>query len=370
MQPMAINRRQLTTVGIALLADSLIGTAGRAGERNVIAATTRNADATHSAAIYDLNAGPLRVMPLPMRGHDIAVNPATKTCVAFARRPGNFAVAFGVSERLAPITFHAPPLRHFYGHGVFSSDGRLLYTTENDFENGAGIIGVWDVMAGYRRIGELPAHGIGPHDINLLSDGRTLVVANGGIQTHPDYGRRPLNLATMAASLSYIDRATGVLVEKHTLAQSMEKVSIRHLDVGAHDTIVFGCQFKGPRTDVVDLVGFHKRGAPVRFLSQTPALHRALRHYVSSIAVDRSGALCAVTSSRGQHSVIIDIERQSVVAMHALADVSGIAPATLVGQFVATSGSGHFALADPQRSVVHATAAPWSWDNHAVRFDL
>jgi len=31
----------------------------------------------------------------------------------------------------------------------------------------------------------LLAHGISPHDINLLGDGQTLVIANGGIVTHP-----------------------------------------------------------------------------------------------------------------------------------------------------------------------------------------
>lgn len=367
---MAINRRQFTTAGLALLVNGTTGTPSRAVERNVIAATTRNANATHSAVIYDLDAGPLRVTPLPMRGHDIAINPATKTCVAFARRPGNFAVAFGLSKKLAPITFHAPANRHFYGHGVFSRDGRLLYTTENDYEHGLGIIGVWDTTAGYRRVGELPAHGIGPHDINLLSDGRTLVIANGGIQTHPDHGRQPLNLATMSASLVYIDRATGDLVDRQTLARGMAKVSVRHLDVGLDNTIVFGCQFKGARAQLVDLIGFHKRGERIRYLPQSPALHRALRHYVSSIAVDRSGALCAVTSSRGQHSVIIDIARQRVVAMHAFGDVSGIAPASVNGRFVATSGTGHLALADAKQFAPRRSAAPWSWDNHAVRYEL
>jgi hypothetical protein len=38
----------------------------------------------------------------------------------------------------------------------------------------------------YKQIGEFEAHGMEPHDIALLSDGRTMVIANGGIRTHPD----------------------------------------------------------------------------------------------------------------------------------------------------------------------------------------
>ncbi len=370
MLQMAINRRLFTAGSMALLANCATDTSLRAADRNVIVATARNADSSHSAVIYDIDKGPLRVTPLPMRGHDITINPVSGTCVAFARRPGNFAVAFSLSDKRAPITFHAPTDRHLYGHGVFARDGHLLYTTENDFEQGKGAIGVWDATSGFQRVGELPAHGIGPHDVNLLSDGRTLVIANGGIQTHPDYGRRPLNLATMAPSLVYIDRTTGDLLDRQVLPRNMSKVSIRHLDVGIRDTVIFGCQFKGARARLVDLVGFHQRGKRIRYLPKSTDLHRALRHYVSSIAVDRSGKFCAVTSSRGQHCVVIDVERQSVVAMHPLTDVSGIAPTSRNGQFVTASGTGHLALAGPRQISLASAVAPWSWDNHIVRYDL
>ena len=69
-------------------------------------------------------------------------------------------------------------------HGVFSADGRLLYSTENDYDGARGMIGVRDVTGGYKQIGEFPAHGMEPHDIALLSDDRTIVIANGGIRTH------------------------------------------------------------------------------------------------------------------------------------------------------------------------------------------
>ena len=50
--------------------------------------------------------------------------------------------------------FTTPTDRHFYGHGVFASDGHLLFTTENDFAAEAGVIGIWDVTGGFKRIGE------------------------------------------------------------------------------------------------------------------------------------------------------------------------------------------------------------------------
>jgi uncharacterized protein len=367
MHPMAIDRRQFTAGALAILATPTTCAAGqRAIERTIVAATTRNRDGSYAAALYDLDKGLLNAVNLPARGHDVAINPVTRECVAFARRPGTFAIAFNATGNQPPIVFHAPSGRHFYGHGIFSPDGRLLYTTENDHANGAGVIGVWDVAAQYKRVGELSAHGIGPHDINLLSDGRTIVVANGGILTHPDHGRQPLNLATMSPSLTYIDRATGELLEQQHLPTEMAKRSIRHLDVGANDTVVFGCQYKGPRWHTVDLVGFHRRGQEISLLPGDPAVHRALRYYVSSVAVDRSGKFCAITSSRGQHAVVIDIARQKVLATHAFADISGIAAAPKAGGFVASSGNGKLAVADGRQLSDTTETAPWSWDNHAI----
>ena len=56
------------------------------------------------------------------------------------------------------------------------------------------MIGVRDAQDGYRQIGELPSDGIGPHEATLMPDGKTLVVANGGIRTHP--GQRPRSSST------------------------------------------------------------------------------------------------------------------------------------------------------------------------------
>ena len=151
-----------------------------------------------SAALFTLD-GDVQAVELPGRGHDIALKPDGGEWVAFARRPGRFGVAIPPGTR-APVWFAAKPGRHFFGHGVFSADGKLLYATENDYERAAGMIGVRDATGGYQQIGEFPAHGMEPHDIALLGDGRTMVIANGGIRTHPDRGDDELNLPEMQPS--------------------------------------------------------------------------------------------------------------------------------------------------------------------------
>ena len=136
--------------------------------------------------------------------------------------------------------FDAVAGRHFFGHGFFSPDGRLLYATENDFDAEAGAIGIYDAADGWRRVGEIAGVGIEPHEAALLGDGRTIVAADGGILTHPDYGREKLNLATMAPALVYVDRASGEILETARLDPALHRLSIRHLARDATGAVWFG----------------------------------------------------------------------------------------------------------------------------------
>ncbi|HMQ58557.1 MAG TPA: DUF1513 domain-containing protein, partial [Rhizobiaceae bacterium] len=182
-----------------------------AGARRDLFAAAWMRDGLAGFSVLDGDGTILRDVALPDRGHDVAADRTGRWIVAFARRPGRFAVAVDRTGDSAPIAFATPPDRHFFGHGVFSPDGALLYATENDFDAAAGVIGIYDATAGFVRIGEFPTFGMDPHELLLLGDGRTLAIANGGIETHPDYGRAKLNLSTMQPCVVFIDRENGTL---------------------------------------------------------------------------------------------------------------------------------------------------------------
>ena len=108
-----------------------------------------------------------------------------------------------------------------------------MYTTENAYtqipgSSQRGVIGIYDIADNFRRLGEISSYGIGPHQLGMLSDGKTLVVANGGILTHPLRCREKLNLDTMKPSLTYIDSSSGDLVDQFYPGHHQQ--SIRHLD--------------------------------------------------------------------------------------------------------------------------------------------
>ncbi|QRI66069.1 DUF1513 domain-containing protein [Shinella sp. PSBB067] len=278
---------------------------------------------------------------LPARSHGMAFSPATNHLVAFARRPGTFALVIDRSGRAEPRTIAAAQERHFFGHGCFSPDGRLLYASENDFDANRGVIGLYDARDGYRRIGEYSTYGIGTHDLSVSDDGRFLIAANGGIETHPDFGRTKLNLDHMEPSLALIDAATGALVERHALPEKLRRLSTRHIDLDDRGRIWFACQYEGPRNDLPPLVGHFGRGEDLAFIDLPAETTIGLANYVGAIAVNRREGLVGLTSPNGGRFVVLDAKTGHVVRDEAIADAAGIAAAP--HGFAVSSYDGRFA---------------------------
>lgn len=288
---------------------------------------------------------------LPARAHGMAFSPVTGKTVAFARRPGTFAMIFDPRNKAEPIVITSVEGRHFYGHGTFSPDGRLLYASENDFDGNRGMIGVYDATNRFSRIGEFETYGIGPHDMTVSDDGRWLIVANGGIETHPDFGRTKLNLGNMQPSLTLVDAATGALIEKHVLPKQLSALSTRHVDVDADGRVWFACQYEGHRNDLPPLVGHFAKGEELTFVNLPEETTRRLGNYVGAIAVNRKDGLVGVTSPKGAF-VTIDARSGSVLAEEIISDAAGIAPAQ--HGFAVSSYDGNFL----------ATHSDVAWDQH------
>jgi hypothetical protein len=299
-------------------------------------------------------------IPLPARGHAAAAHPSRPEAVAFARRPGTFAIVIDCVTGQEKARLQAPKGRHFYGHGTFSADGGLLFTTENEYEAGLGRIGVWDARNGYGRIDEWDSGGIGPHDIKRLPGSDTLVVANGGIDTHPDTGRTKLNIPTMAPNLAYIE--DGTVIEAAMLPQDMHKNSIRHLAVNQRGDVAFGMQWQGDQTPQ-SLVGIHQRGRAISLTTAPKDNVRQLDGYIGSIAYSDDGNSIAVTSPRGGMVHIYAASNGMLLEDRQLTDVCGVV--SFGSTFVLTSGTG--ALRSITRGVDNfSRQVDAKWDNHLV----
>ena len=320
------------------------------------------------AAVIDGEGRDRLVLPLQARGHSFAIDASRRRAVAFARAPGRFAIAFSLDGGTEPMAIAAAHGRHFYGHGVFTPDGRLMLAVENDYEAGEGVAGLYDASDGFRRIGEFRTGGVGPHEAVLMRDGRTLCVANGGILTHPDFDGMKLNLPAMESNLAYVDIASGAVVEKVGLARELHQLSMRHMALDAAGHVWFGCQYEGTPSDRPALVGRHRRGRDIELFPGLVETLRALDNYVGSVAVDASGDVLATSSPRGGLVAFWDTATGRCLGTRALADGCGVAPAG-GARVLATSGRGAIVEVDPQaeRVIVEAGGGKPAWDNHLRR---
>jgi hypothetical protein len=299
-------------------------------------------------------------VPLPARGHAGAGHPHRAEAVAFARRPGHFALVLDCATGAVRQALTPPEGRQFNGHGVFAEGGALLCTSEQASDTSDGVIGLWDTVADYRRIGEISSGGIGPHDLRLMPDGQTLVVANGGIATDPT-DRTKLNIPTMRPNLCYLT-LSGALVDRIELDADLHQNSIRHLTVRSDGLIGFAMQWEGDAAAVPPLLGLHRRGeAPV--LTKAPVPDEiAMQGYAGSIAFNGTGTEIAITSPRGGRLHRFDSTGRFVDRV-SRADVCGLAPRD--DGYLASDGLGGL-IALGQGGPIALSRHACAWDNHIV----
>ena len=307
--------------------------------------------------------------PLPQRGHSFAHSPDGRFAVAFARRPGDFAFVFeprgGTEERLIPAALD----RSFCGHGAFTADGRLLFATEVIASTGEGVLGIYAADAAWTRVGEYRTHGLDPHEVRLMPDGRTLVVANGGILMRSDLPRLKLNIADMDPSLVYLDVRNGGVTAQIRPEQALHQLSIRHIAVDRRGRVAVAMQYEGPEDDDVPLVALHDApagAASLRYLPIPDGHRRAMRQYCGSAAIDRRGRHLAVSSPRGDRVLVWDLEQETMVRMATARDVCGVAPQP-AGGFLASNGLGQLFRMQTGGPIQDLAArSAFQWDNHMV----
>ena len=371
----------------------------RVSERRCFVGCRVVGDGQHLASVFDRSGHVRHNFPLPGRGHGFAVQPRSGRVVVFARRPGDWALVLEPATGAILGRLAANAGRHFYGHGAFSPDGARLYTSENRYEDGTGVIGVWEATGRWRRIREWSSHGVGPHEIHVLARGTMLAVANGGIRTHPDLdtrgspcspgrrtawpprpapaesrggsgartGRAKLNLDTMSSSLAVLDIATGRLVRSASFGVRHRRLSIRHLDVHRDARIVVAMQHEGSRRDRVPLIAFERDGRLLPAYAPDD-ISPTMRQYAGSVSFDSSGDYAAVSHPREGIASVWAVRAARLLQVAELADTCGIARGAARGTFIVTGAGGRVALIDALagESTVLSSSDGAHWDNHLL----
>jgi uncharacterized protein len=315
-----------------------------------------------SFALYGLRADGSDAFRLPLaaRGHAGAGHPTRPEAVAFARRPGDFALVIDCTTGQTLARLSPPNGQYFNGHGTFSRDGAILYTVENMAETSVGRIGIWNSTS-WRRIGEFSTQGIGPHDLLRLPHSDDLVVANGGLVTDLATGDETRNIATMRSTLTYL-ASDGTLLDEVELDPKLQRSSIRHLAVRADGLVGFAMQWQGDTPPEGPLLGLHRRGQVARLLQAESADHMLMQGYAGSIAFTARGDRLAISSPKGGRAQLFDVESGYLGSL-IRSDLCGLATAPQ-GMIVTDGRGGVLTVQNRDLSLLaHQNRA---WDNHIV----
>tara|TARA_B110000238_G_C16112061_1_gene433136 strand:- start:405 stop:1502 length:1098 start_codon:yes stop_codon:yes gene_type:complete len=363
---MVINRRQFLalTSGVMLLNPSSL--LALPGTQKILGCRSDRAG-KHFFSVIDQNTKTEINILLPQRGHGVCTTTEGNHAAVFARRPGDYVWVVDLNTQQVSHKINATSQRHFYGHGVFTNDGSTLLCSENAYDEGKGVIGVYDVYDNFTRVGEFESFGIGPHEIKLLSDGETLVVANGGIQTHPDMPRVKLNLETMRANLAYIDIASGRLLHKHELDANLHQLSIRHIDISSNDSVAIAMQSQGDPYLYPPLIAIQQDREPITALTAPDDIHKRLRNYCGSVVFGKNSKIFIVSSPRGGLATYWSA-KGDYLGLHNQNDACGVSQSTSNdSEFLVSDGAGNILQINQDfTSVDYYQSHEWRWDNHLL----
>ena len=367
-----VHRRQLLLAGLSLpLLAAPMGGAWLAQQRPqqwLISAQGRQPETY--GAVWSNQRGHAQQSQVGIRGHDVVQHPLRPDSVLMvARRPGRQLVEIDLASGEVLQRVHCQAGLHLNGHACFSLDGRYLFTTESDIAAGHGRLIVRD-GSDYRLLAQFDSHGIGPHELQFMPDGRTLAVANGGLLTHPDSGRTLLNPDTMRSSLSLIDSHNGELLNDFHVAEP--KASIRHLDVSQQGDISVALQMQRSASHHQHLAPLAALlpagGQQLKVLGEPETLLWHCNDYMGSTRINNLSRISGFTSPRGDIALFWHLDSGQLAGFHRLHDVCGLTVSLDQRQFILSSSSGHvrqldaFTLQELPDSRMHLPGI--SWDNH------
>jgi len=237
-------------------------------------------------------------IPMSHYVHGVVPHPeASNIVVTFQKRgPGSSVVDLSAGEVVRRID--SRPGQQFYGHGVFSADGKHLLSTETVVSGDyRGLVGVRDA-ADFTWLGEFPSYGSAPHDVQLFDSGKTLAITNGGGPMRS--GTRPC--------VTYVDVASQRLMERFYLDD--ERMNTGHLALSRNGDLVVISSFRDGLEQTPNAKGgvsLKVVGQPMRTLQEPAEVVAGMLGETLSVAIDDSRGAFATTTPQGNTLAFWDL---------------------------------------------------------------
>jgi len=218
--------------------------------------------------------------------------------------------------------------RQFYGHGVFSADGALLFCTETDVgDRSRGYIAVRDAKD-FTLLGDFPSYGLAPHDCMLTDDGRTLVVSNGGSRVGES---EPPNVA-------YVDIADRSLRERIEVPDAA--INAGHIAMTTHGDLAL---VSAPRDGLAPEthrggVSLRPRAGALTTVAEPRDVTEALLGEVLSVAIHEPTGIVGATTPLANLVTFWQLATGALVHKLRVPNPRGIAVSVAGDEFVVNFG--------------------------------
>lgn len=281
----------------------------------------------HALTLVNLDApDQRRQIPLDFFAHGFALDPNNpKRALIFEKRgPGAAEVELSTAKFMRPIK--TTPDRAFYGHGVFSHDGSVVFVAESILATHKGVVSIRDART-LQPMGEFPTWGENPHDILLTNGGKTLVVTNGG-GMFPD-GDAPC--------VTFIDVNSRQLLEKYTFTDP--HINAGHVALSkSGEMVVVSAPRDGLPKNGHGAVSLAKKGGKLVTMTEPAEVTQGMVGETLSISIHEPSHRAVVTSPEGNQISVWDLKTQKFVKAWAKPKARGVMQ-TLDGKyFVACHG--------------------------------
>lgn len=285
----------------------------------------------YDLCVLDLDdeAVPLTLIPMAFFGHGICPDPVHPERLAVFEKRGRGACEVDLKAGTVTRAIATDPRRQFYGHGAYAPDGSLLYCTETVVEGEyEGVIVVRDGDT-HELLGEFPSYGSSPHDCQLIDDGATMVITNGG---------GPLN--GVPPSVTYVDVTTEKLLDK--LEFDTPTINAGHLDISARGRLaVVSAQREGLPDRHPGGITLRLANGEFRTLTEPADIVSRLLGETLSVCIHEPTNVVGATTPAGNLLTFWDLENGELVRFFQLQNPRGIELTRDGGHFVVSFGMGN-----------------------------
>jgi len=315
---MKITRREFILASFALAAckDLNLKPTNMTSIQNLIlgGGTYLNAETlkpTHVISVVDIESRAQTLTEMSFMPHGIHRNPTDTNRLAIFQKRGSGACEYDLKSRKVVRYIPVVKGRHFYGHGAYSIDGSLLYSTETILKTGDGVIAIRDAQT-LELLGEFPSFGKEPHECKLIDGGQTMVVTNGGGKLHGD-----------APNVSYIDIASKKLLDK--VEPTNTRLNTGHVALSnTGDLVVVSAPRDGLGKQHLGGVSIRPQGDTIKTIDKPVAVTQRMKGEALSVVIHSSENIAAVTHPDGNMVTIWSLDDRRLIKVIELEKPRGI----------------------------------------------